>query len=184
MFRNFYDRFIVLYHGLWVYKVHKVCKVGVPCGYLIYGTFGGTHRGRKRSARRGNDFMSYFIISTVSPLKTLTPSSRAMYLMAACAFTEFPASSNGGAKAAIPNTPGRQPITPPTDSGFGRDTAGVDPVAGVFVETDSSDQGNDMGHQGFIEYLFTGYRFLPLLAIVQPAIANCLVVTPIEQCRV
>ena len=26
--------------------------------------------------------------------------------------------------------------------------------------------------------------FLPLLAIVQPAIANCLVVTPIEQCRV
>ena len=105
--------------------------------------------------------MSYFIISTVSPLKTLTPSSRAMYLMAACAFTEFPASSNGGAKAAIPNTPGRQPIT---DSGFGRDTAGVDPVAGVFVETDSSDQGNDMGHQGFIEYLFTGYRIFTFVS--------------------
>ena len=118
--------------------------------------------------------MSYFIISTVSPLKTLTPSSRAMYLMAACAFTEFPASSNGGAKAAIPNTPGRQPITPPpTRFGDPRagmiwgihripDTAGV--FAGVFVETDSSDQGNDMGHQGFIEYLFTGYRIFTFVS--------------------
>ena len=51
-----------------------------------------------------------------------------------------------------------------TDSGFGRDTAGVDPVAGVFVETDSSDQGNDMGHQGFIEYLFTGYRIFTFVS--------------------
>ena len=112
----------------------------------------------------GNDFMSYFIISTVSPLKTLTPSSRAMYLMAACAFTEFPASSNGGAKAAIPNTPRQTTHHAATDSGFGRDTAGVDPVAGVFVETDSSDQGNDMGHQGFIEYLFTGYRIFTFVS--------------------
>ena len=33
--------------------------------------------------------------------------------MASCAFTEFPDSSSGGANAAIPNTPGRIPITPP-----------------------------------------------------------------------
>lgn len=107
--------------------------------------------------------MSYFIISTVSPLKTLTPSSRAMYLMAACAFTEFPASSNGGAKAQyrIRRADSHHAAT---DSGFGRDTAGVDPVAGVFVETDSSDQGNDMGHQGFIEYLFTGYRIFTFVS--------------------
>ena len=72
-----------------------------------------------------------------SPLKTLTPSSRAMYLMAACAFTEFPASSNGGAKGCNTEYAGQTAHHAATDSGFGRDTAGVNPVAGVFVETDS-----------------------------------------------
>ena len=36
-----------------------------------------------------------------------------MYLMADCAFTEFPTSSSGGAKAAIPNRPGITPMIPP-----------------------------------------------------------------------
>ncbi len=38
--------------------------------------------------------------------------------MANCAFTEFPASSNGGENAAMPNMPGMTPSTPPPTPDF------------------------------------------------------------------
>ena len=45
--------------------------------------------------------------------KTFTPSLLAIYFIAFCAFTEFPALSSGGAKAAMPISPGTTPIMPP-----------------------------------------------------------------------
>ena len=60
-----------------------------------------------------NVFYAYSTIVTWSPLNTDNPNLFIICLIANWAFTEFPALSMGGAKAAIPNNPGSVPITPP-----------------------------------------------------------------------
>lgn len=55
----------------------------------------------------------YSVIVTLSPLNTPNESLFMMNLIASCALTEFPAMSNGGAKAEMPITPGNTAITPP-----------------------------------------------------------------------
>ena len=55
---------------------------------------------------------------TLQLSKILRPLFSIIYFIAACARTEFPALSIGGAKAEIPKSPGRTPITPPLTPDF------------------------------------------------------------------
>ena len=79
-----------------------------------------------------------------------------MNLIADWAFTEFPASSRGGAKADTPMTPGNTAITPPPTPLFGRYAGGVHPVARMLVEAYGRNHRRDFRCQAGFEHRLFG----------------------------